>query len=85
MQAYIYFVLHLHIYVRHNYSCFLFDRGLDSNYCRNPDNERMPWCYTTDPDVRWEYCKVPSCGDGAEPGKTEFNNDNVQLQPILGE
>uniref|UniRef100_A0A8C7JTR5 Plasminogen n=1 Tax=Oncorhynchus kisutch TaxID=8019 RepID=A0A8C7JTR5_ONCKI len=42
-----------------NYPC----KGLDLNYCRNPDNERMPWCYTTDPETRWEYCKVPSCGD----------------------
>ena len=32
------------------------------NYCRNPDNEPSgPWCYTTDPDVRWEYCSVPIC------------------------
>ncbi|KAL0967413.1 hypothetical protein UPYG_G00251930 [Umbra pygmaea] len=42
-----------------NYPC----KGLDKNYCRNPDSERMPWCYTTDPETRWEYCKVPSCGD----------------------
>nr|XP_033931764.1 apolipoprotein(a)-like isoform X4 [Pseudochaenichthys georgianus] len=39
-------------------------KGLDSNHCRNPDNERMPWCYTTNTETRWEYCKVPSCGTG---------------------
>ncbi len=55
------------ICVVHDY-CLLFVRGLDNNYCRNPDNERMPWCYTTDSETRWEYCKVPSCGDGAGPG-----------------
>ncbi|KAJ8316405.1 hypothetical protein KUTeg_006419 [Tegillarca granosa] len=33
-----------------------------SNYCRNPDNEHYgPWCYTTDPTVRWQYCDVPFC------------------------
>ncbi|XP_076872223.1 plasminogen-like [Brachyhypopomus gauderio] len=36
-------------------------RGLEKNYCRNPDNERRLWCYTTDPETRWEYCAIPSC------------------------
>ncbi|XP_063431129.1 plasminogen-like [Mytilus trossulus] len=32
------------------------------NFCRNPDNEPLgPWCYTTDPDMKWEYCTVPFC------------------------
>ena len=31
------------------------------NYCRNPDGSQAPWCYTTDPDKRWEYCDVPYC------------------------
>lgn len=32
------------------------------NYCRNPDREPDgPWCYTTDPEVRWEYCDIPMC------------------------
>ncbi|XP_020492698.1 plasminogen [Labrus bergylta] len=49
---------HKHNRTPDNYPC----KGLDNNYCRNPDNERMPWCYTTDSETRWEYCKVPSCG-----------------------
>lgn len=33
------------------------------NYCRNPDNEGVgPWCYTTDPNVRWQSCYIPVCG-----------------------
>ena len=32
------------------------------NYCRNPDEEPKPWCYTTDPDKRWEFCDIPVCG-----------------------
>ena len=32
------------------------------NFCRNPDGEpKGPWCYTTDPDERWEYCDIPGC------------------------
>jgi len=32
------------------------------NYCRNVDAWHGPWCYTTDPNVRWEPCYVPVCG-----------------------
>ncbi|KAG7477177.1 hypothetical protein MATL_G00091250 [Megalops atlanticus] len=34
------------------------------NYCRNPGGENeQPWCYTTNPHVRWEYCNIQKCGD----------------------
>ncbi|XP_078674665.1 uncharacterized protein LOC144912807 [Branchiostoma floridae x Branchiostoma belcheri] len=38
--------------------------GLSENYCRNPDGEKRPWCYTRDPSVRWQYCNVKPCGCG---------------------
>ncbi|KAH3862789.1 hypothetical protein DPMN_025763 [Dreissena polymorpha] len=31
------------------------------NFCRSPDNDTQPWCYTTDPETRWDYCSVPKC------------------------
>ncbi|KAK3087532.1 hypothetical protein FSP39_007142 [Pinctada imbricata] len=31
------------------------------NYCRNPDGDKSPWCYTTDPNQQWAYCKIPAC------------------------
>ena len=32
------------------------------NYCRNPDGEDGPWCYTTDVNERWAYCtETPKC------------------------
>ena len=39
------------------------DSQMDSNLCRNPDSSAPdgPWCYTTDPNVRWEYCNVSRC------------------------
>ena len=42
-------------------------KGLEKNYCRNPygnnpfHNRNRAWCYTTDPNVRWDYCEVPYC------------------------
>ena len=34
------------------------------NYCRNPDSSAGgPWCYTTNPSVRWEFCDIPKCGN----------------------
>ena len=31
--------------------------------CRNPGGiGDRPWCYTEDPNLRWEYCDIPKCG-----------------------
>merc|ERR1711902_478286 len=49
---------HSHSRKRANYP----NAGLEENYCRNPDGEPASWCYTTDPDKRWDYCDVPVCG-----------------------
>ena len=32
------------------------------NFCHNASGRyAKPWCYTTDPNKRWEYCDVPMC------------------------
>ena len=31
------------------------------NYCRDPDHEGVPWCYTTQHWTRWDFCDVPIC------------------------
>ena len=49
------------------------DQG-DHNYCRNPDGEAGAWCYTTDPDVRWELCLVPECDSLPQSGEPNFHN-----------
>ena len=36
-----------------------------SFFSRNPDGEERAWCYTTDPNQRWQYCAVDEC-DGDE-------------------
>ncbi|KAI4582599.1 hypothetical protein MJG53_009150 [Ovis ammon polii x Ovis aries] len=40
--------------------------GLTMNYCRNPDADKSPWCYTTDPRVRWEFCNLKKCSETSE-------------------
>ena len=49
------------------------DQG-DHNFCRNPDGEAGAWCYTTDPDVRWELCLVPECDSLPQSGEPNFHN-----------
>ena len=39
-----------------------FAAGLDVNYCRNPDNTAMPWCYTDANGCERDYCDVCNIG-----------------------
>jgi hypothetical protein len=41
------------------------DDDLTENYCRSPGGG-FPWCYTTDPNVEWGYCRIPTCPTGAK-------------------
>ena len=37
-------------------------RTAAKNYCRTLGaNSRGPWCYTMDPNTRWEECNIPRC------------------------
>ncbi|XP_071081469.1 putative macrophage stimulating 1-like protein [Haliotis cracherodii] len=31
------------------------------NRCLTEFNDTIPWCYTTDPAMRWEHCSIPTC------------------------
>ena len=47
--------------------------GSEGNNCRNPDNGRLPWCYTTSADSRWDYCDIPLCGKNFVPTSYKQN------------
>ena len=47
----------------HTDSLFQVDGSLKAaeNYCRDPSNKGRIWCFTTDPDVTWEFCNFHAC------------------------
>ena len=51
----------------------------DNNYCRNPDGEAGPWCYTTHPRVRWAVCEVPECSDIVMPENECPTNEDIAI------
>uniref|UniRef100_A0A8C5PUH9 Plasminogen n=1 Tax=Leptobrachium leishanense TaxID=445787 RepID=A0A8C5PUH9_9ANUR len=53
--------------------------GLEKNYCRNPDNDKEPWCFTTIPSVRWEYCNLKKCSEGPQPDCCNFGPALAQI------
>ena len=57
-----------HAYQFHDVSLFPdFTLQDAANFCRNPGIDKSsPWCFTTDPDVPWEYCDVPVCKRGIQ-------------------
>ena len=58
------------------------------NYCRNPEGRgKQPWCYTTDPKTRWEYCSIPVCTtDTGEPTDDDYVDGDtltIIVVPVL--
>ena len=37
------------------------EKYLEENYCRNPDGDPKPWCFTTSSSKRWDFCSIPRC------------------------
>lgn len=55
------------------------------NYCRNPDDRKTIWCYTNDPQKKWEYCEdtvkdVAKCD--LRPSKDDCKLTDVQRNPL---
>ena len=56
---------------------------LARNYCRNPitstENSKGPWCYTTNPSKRWEYCLIHMCSEPPSGTHPECKYDRMGL------
>ena len=55
------------------------------NHCRNLDfgPDEAPsgaWCYTTDPQVRWEFCGVKQCEEEEEQSNSSSEIDWNQMR-----
>ncbi|XP_033114348.1 uncharacterized protein LOC117114763 [Anneissia japonica] len=59
---------HSHSYTPESYPN---DGLLNNNNCRNPDQDNTAWCYTTDPNRRWEFCDVGSPSESCASSTTE--------------
>ena len=54
------------------------------NYCRNPEGRGdRPWCYTTNPTVRWEYCTIPICSADTETTTDKEEDDILFFVTII--
>ena len=58
----------------------------EHNRCRNPNGDVAGvWCYTTDPDKKWEHCSVPICGGPTMSKVLDFSADNDHEPDSNGE
>ena len=68
-----------YVYNMNNICLFFrdFGKGLDENYCRNPDNTAVPWCYTNLIGCARQYCDP--CRVGRLPTTTGENTDSSRF------
>ncbi|KAL4222709.1 hypothetical protein ACF0H5_018750 [Mactra antiquata] len=72
--------------------------ALAEAFCRDPDGSKgAPWCFTSDPEKKWEFCDVTSCLDieqydgscSAKPRKqstdTINNDDDSQVRKSIND
>lgn len=78
----IHLLTHLHALIADYWMNFsVFSRDLRENYCRNPDGQEFPWCFTTDPRVRTMFCtNIPQCGTQNKPNGERLNSLILHLK-----
>ncbi|KAJ8967125.1 hypothetical protein NQ314_003077 [Rhamnusium bicolor] len=51
------------------------------NFCRNAGGEeKRPWCFTTNPTIRWQHCDIPRCLNSTFE---EVENKNIAMDQFL--
>lgn len=61
-------------------------RPLNTNHnnCRNPDHDSNgPWCYTTDPAKRYEFCNIKQCVAGRCDPIIEITTKRTTTRPNI--
>uniref|UniRef100_A0A671UFY9 Prothrombin n=1 Tax=Sparus aurata TaxID=8175 RepID=A0A671UFY9_SPAAU len=60
------------------------DSILHENFCRNPDNQADgPWCYTKNPVIVKQKCRVPKCEDSLVEDSLTTENEGTE-RSVLG-
>ena len=71
---------HAHMMTKEDF--FTTDRSLRraKNFCRELEGEAgRPWCYTTHPHVRWDYCTFSICTGKITTGQRRYAVANNSL------
>uniref|UniRef100_K1R631 G-protein coupled receptor GRL101 n=1 Tax=Magallana gigas TaxID=29159 RepID=K1R631_MAGGI len=50
------------------------------NYCRNPDDDKLPWCYTVNSKIKFQYCNIPNCPEHSY--SCVFSKENCSFEQL---
>uniref|UniRef100_K1QAV7 Plasminogen n=1 Tax=Magallana gigas TaxID=29159 RepID=K1QAV7_MAGGI len=67
---------------RHNFSMGFMGLSASEheNYCRNPNDDLMPWCYTINSTIRFQYCNIPNCPEHSY--SCVFSKENCSFEQL---
>ncbi|XP_011299094.1 tyrosine-protein kinase transmembrane receptor Ror2 [Fopius arisanus] len=55
------------------------------NFCRNAGgDELMPWCFTMNPEVRWEHCDIQICENQTQPSPdVKVDTNEIMMESLF--
>jgi len=54
-------------------------------YCRNPDGDTRPWCYTNKKKGTWAYCDIPLCESEESSEESEESSEEESPKECMEE